>query len=111
LKAVTNTGYAIRCNYDIGSSLKFNNKLFDLIQFHFHTPAEHLLGSVTYPLEMHIVHTLRNNPNPEEEYVVIGIFFKEGKENPILKKILQLRSLRITIPTRQKQKQKEKEQE
>lgn len=86
--SVTNTGYAIRCNYDIGSSLKFNNKLFDLIQFHFHTPAEHLLGSVTYPLEMHIVHTLRNNPNPEEEYVVIGIFFKEGKENPILKKIL-----------------------
>ena len=86
--SVTNEGQWIQFNYDLGSSLKFNNKLFDLVQFHFHTPSEHLLASVTYPLEMHIVHTLRNNPNPEIEYVVIGVFFKEGKENPILKKIL-----------------------
>ncbi|NOX18735.1 MAG: carbonic anhydrase family protein [Chlorobi bacterium] len=86
--SVSNLGHTIQFNYDIGSGLKFNNQLFDLIQFHFHTPSEHLLGSVTYPLEMHIVHTLRNNPNSETEYVVIGVLFKEGKENPILKKIL-----------------------
>ncbi len=86
--SVSNLGNTIQFSYDIGSSLKFNDNLYDLVQFHFHTPAEHLLGSVTYPLEMHIVHTLRNNPNPEIEYVVIGVFFKEGKENPILEKIL-----------------------
>ncbi len=28
----------------------------ELLQFHFHTPAEHLIGGVSFPIEAHLVH-------------------------------------------------------
>lgn len=44
---------------------------FSLMQFHFHTPSEHVLNGVSYPLEIHFVHTA-----PETgALAVVGIFF------------------------------------
>ncbi len=49
---------------------------------HFHTPSEHLIDGITYPMELHIVNTMQNQ-SPEEttEYLVIGVLFKMGKED------------------------------
>jgi hypothetical protein len=51
-----------------------------LQQFHFHTHSEHEINGATYPMEMHIVHTLE--PDQEDvpsdypqEFTVLGIFF------------------------------------
>ncbi|BDD00476.1 carbonic anhydrase (plasmid) [Persicobacter psychrovividus] len=82
---IVNTGHTIRLDYDSGSVLEYDEQLFRLRQFHFHTPSEHLIDGVTYPMEAHFVHTAINN---DTTYLVVGILFKEGMENQFLKKFI-----------------------
>lgn len=46
-------------------------------QFHFHTPSEHTVNGMHYPLEMHLVHKLFNASAPTQllKAAVIGVFF------------------------------------
>lgn len=78
---IVNLGHTVQVNYDDGSSIEFDGKTYDFKQFHFHTPAEHLIDGVTYPLEMHMVHTLESDPNT---YLVVGVLFKEGETNAFI---------------------------
>ncbi|MSP28140.1 MAG: carbonic anhydrase family protein [Methylococcales bacterium] len=56
---------------------------------HFHTPSEHLIDGITYPMELHIVSI--NNENPEvPHYLVFSVLFKMGKENPFIHNFLNL---------------------
>ncbi len=82
---VSNLGHTIKVAYDAGSSLEFDGISYDLQQFHFHTPSEHLLDGVTYPMEMHLVHTEHGHP---ERFLVIGVLFKEGDPNGLLDTLL-----------------------
>ena len=82
---VANLGHTIKVAYDAGSSLEFDGTSYDLQQFHFHTPSEHLLDGVTYPMEMHLVHTEHGHP---ERFLVIGVLFKEGNPNGLLDTLL-----------------------
>lgn len=46
------------------------NNTYKLAQFHFHTPSEHQLDGVSYPMEVHFVHTC-----PETgSLAVVGLF-------------------------------------
>lgn len=82
---VTNLGHTVEVEMDPGSSLDFDGNAYDLVQFHFHTPSEHLIDGVTYPMELHLVHTLRGDPS---HYLVVGVLFKEGQVSPLLKTLL-----------------------
>ena len=79
--SVTNLEHTIQFNYQPGSTIAVNNTVYNLRQFHFHTPSEHLIDGITYPLEMHIVNTVKDKHTGIEEYTVIGILFKEGEKN------------------------------
>jgi carbonic anhydrase len=83
---VQNLGHTVKATYDAGSTLEFDGTSYDLAQFHFHTPSEHLLDGVTYPMEMHLVHTEHDHP---ERFLVIGVLFKEGAANPLLQTLLR----------------------
>lgn len=50
---------------------------YTLLQFHFHTPSEHLLSTEHFPLEVHFVHQ-RTVPleNGERPLAVLGAFFE-----------------------------------
>lgn len=86
---VKNLGHTIQVNYELGNTVSFDENVFDFKQFHFHTPAEHLIDGVTYPMEMHMVHTLQGQKDKETTvYLVIGALFKEGKENPFLNEFM-----------------------
>jgi carbonic anhydrase len=78
---VDNLGHTVKVTYDAGSSLDYDGKTYDLVQFHFHTPSEHLLDGVTYPMEMHLVHSEHSRP---EHLLVVGVLFKEGDPNSLL---------------------------
>jgi carbonic anhydrase len=82
---VDNLGHTVKVTYDEGSSLDYDGTRFDLVQFHFHTPSEHLLDGVTYPMEMHLVHAEHGNP---EHLLVVGVLFKEGRTNRLLAKLI-----------------------
>jgi carbonic anhydrase len=82
---IQNLGHTVKVTYDAGSSVDFDGKQYDLAQFHFHTPSEHLLDGVTYPMEMHLVHQEHDHP---ERLLVIGVLFKEGLPNSLLGTLL-----------------------
>lgn len=83
---VDNLGHTVKVTYDAGSSLDYDGARFDLVQFHFHTPSEHLLDGVTYPMEMHLVHAEHDHP---EHLLVVGVLFKEGDPNKLLTKLIE----------------------
>ena len=86
---VRNLGHTIEVEYDAGNTITFDGRVFDFRQFHFHTPSEHLVDGVTYPMEMHMVHTLKErNAENETVYLVIGALFKQGRENPFLNEFI-----------------------
>jgi carbonic anhydrase len=83
---VDNLGHTVKVTYDAGSSLDYDGAQFDLVQFHFHTPSEHLMDGVTYPMEMHLVHAQHDRP---EHLLVVGVLFKEGATNTLLSRLIE----------------------
>jgi carbonic anhydrase len=77
----------VQINYDFGSSIVLENKLFDVKFILFKTPAEHLISSVTYPLEMQIYHLARTTGG-EQKIIVLSVLFKEGSTNNMLQNIV-----------------------
>ncbi len=55
-----------------------------MAQFHFHAGSEHMLNGKRFPLEVHLVHLSDAN-----EIAVVGVWFEEGEENVLLKKIYE----------------------
>lgn len=86
---VENLGHTVQIDFKPGSTITVDDETFDFVQAHFHTPSEHLVDGVTYPMEMHVVNTLQGQAeNEEKEYLVIGFLFKMGKENPFIQEVL-----------------------
>ena len=85
-ETVAYLGHTVQVQYDSGSNVEFDDKLYNFKQFHFHTPSEHHVDGITYPLEMHMVHTCAEDSEKlgKPHYLVIAIFFKEGDENKFL---------------------------
>ena len=81
-----NTGHSVKLEFDAGTSIQFNGKIFTFIQAHFHTPSEHQIDGVTYPMEIHFV-CKENSDIPI--YLVAGAFFKMGQENRFIKSFIE----------------------
>ncbi|HEY7160002.1 MAG TPA: carbonic anhydrase family protein [Acidobacteriota bacterium] len=88
--AAENLGHTIQVDFKKGSTCMMNGKEYASKQFHFHTPSEHLIDGVTYPLEMHIVNLLNDSAGSDKpSYLVVSVFFKMGEENKFLKEFLE----------------------
>ena len=82
---IVNRGHTIEADFDEGSTLVYDGEEYELRQLHFHTPAEHLIDGITYPMELHMVHTLRGR---EDKYLVVGVLFREGQDNAFIEEVL-----------------------
>ncbi|NOT12221.1 MAG: carbonic anhydrase family protein [Methylococcaceae bacterium] len=82
ISAVENLGHTIQLDFARGSSITFRDITYNFRQIHFHTPAEHLIDGITYPMELHIVCSTEDKVSPS--YLVIAILFKMGKENKFI---------------------------
>ncbi len=76
---VINTGHTIQANYEPGSTVKINGQVYDLVQFHFHTPSEHEIEGDAAAMELHFVHK-----NKAGKLAVVGVMMNAGQENPII---------------------------
>lgn len=95
---IENLGHTVQLDFEEGSRLVQDDTTFHFKQCHFHTPSEHLLDGMTFPMEMHIVNIMpAEDPNATPQYLVIGVLFKEGKENPFINDFL------AAIPKEEKQ--------
>lgn len=80
--AIKNNGHTVQVNYAAGSSATIDGDVYELLQFHFHTPSEHKKRGQSYPMELHLVHR-----NGAGQLAVVGVFMKEGHFNPAIQKI------------------------
>ena len=86
ITAVENLGHTIQLDFKEGTTTIGGGKTYSSRQFHFHTPSEHLIDGMTYPMEMHIVSVLKDsNAKNNPQYLVIGLLFKMGRENKFIK--------------------------
>jgi carbonic anhydrase len=82
---VENLGHTVQLDFAEGSSIVQDDTTFAFKQCHFHTPSEHLIDGMTFPMEMHIVNIMPNeDKTATPQYLVIGVLFKEGKENKFI---------------------------
>jgi len=89
ITAVENLGHTIQVDFNDGSTTIAGGKTYQTKQFHFHTPSEHMIDGITYPMEMHIVNVLKDsNEKNNPQYLVIGLLFKMGRENKFIKEFL-----------------------
>jgi carbonic anhydrase len=88
--AVENLGHTIQVDFAGGSECQADGKIYTSKQFHFHTPSEHMIDGMTFPMEMHIVNVLKDsNIKNKPSFLVVGILFKMGKENKLLNEFLK----------------------
>jgi carbonic anhydrase len=89
ISATENLGHTVQVDFKDGSTCISNGKNYTSKQFHFHTPSEHLIDGITYPMEMHIVSTITDSSNTNSQsYLVVGVLFKMGAENKFIKEFL-----------------------
>jgi len=73
---ILNNGHTVQVNYDAGSDIELDTVRYELLQFHYHAPSEHVIDGKSFPAEIHLVHK-----NAEGGLAVIGILLEEGNEN------------------------------
>lgn len=84
--AAENLGHTVQIDFKEGSTTVKDGQSYIAKQFHFHTPSEHLVDGITYPMELHLVNVLKDsNAKATPQYMVVGILFKMGKENKFIK--------------------------
>lgn len=82
-KTVAYTGHTVRLDFEDSDILRFDDRAYALRQCHFHTPSEHRIDGITFPMEMHCVAEGASGPGEEEpEYLVLGYLFRMGRSNP-----------------------------
>lgn len=79
---IVNNGHTIQVNSDLGNTLAVGKDKYDLVQFHFHHPSEHLIGGKSFPMEVHFVHR-----NGAGALAVVGVLMTAGKPNTTFKQI------------------------
>ena len=80
---IKNNGHTIRVDYATGSTMLLDDVPFDLKQFHFHAPSEHLENGQAAAMEVHFVH----QNSETKALAVIGVFLKVGDRNDALQPI------------------------
>jgi len=79
---ILNNGHTIQVDIDKGSSIRIDGEKYDLLQFHFHTPSEHAIEGIRYPMEIHLVHKSKKG-----ELAVVGVMMVVDKHNSVLESL------------------------
>lgn len=76
---IVNNGHTVQVNCAPGSMAMLDGTAFDLLQFHFHHPSEHLLDGKQSEIELHLVHKSASGA-----LAVLGVMIKPGADNAAL---------------------------
>ena len=73
-----NTGHSIQVDLQ-GGTLAIGGDRYDLLQFHFHTPSEHVIDGRAAEAEIHLVHA-----DADGQIAVLGVFVERGPANDFM---------------------------
>ncbi|TIT80816.1 MAG: carbonic anhydrase [Mesorhizobium sp.] len=74
---MVNNGHTIQINMPQGSTLTRGDRVYELVQFHFHAPSEHHVAGKSFPMEVHFVH----KDTQSGTLGVLGVFLTPGATN------------------------------
>lgn len=91
--SLINNGHTVQATpTQTANSITIDDTVYNLAQFHFHTPSEHQFNGENLAMELHFV-----NQNASGAIAVLGVMIKEGNENE------ELASLWDTLPMKASQ--------
>jgi carbonic anhydrase len=73
---LVNTGHSIQVSAGGNDTVIVGSDRYSLVQFHFHSPSEHTIAGLSFPLEMHLVHR-----SADGRLAVAGVLMREGAHN------------------------------
>mgnify|MGYP003476842282 FL=1 len=76
---ILHNGHTIQVNCAAGSKSMIDGESYDLLQFHFHHPSEHVIDGKPAAMELHFVHK-----NAAGNLAVLGVMLDVGAENAAL---------------------------
>ena len=82
LGKITHNGHTIQVDISGNHMLTVKGKVYKLVQFHFHHPAEEMINYKGFAMVAHMVHK-----SAEGKLAVVGVLIDVGEENPVLSKI------------------------
>ncbi|MBB4232877.1 carbonic anhydrase [Rhizobium mongolense] len=74
---IRNNGHTIQVNAAPGGTLRRGDQFYELVQYHFHAPSEHLVEGKNFPMEAHFVHKHAETG----ALGVLGVFLVPGATN------------------------------
>merc|ERR1711937_925338 len=85
---IENTGHGLNTMFDVTDlsaviQTPEGPQSLEPLQFHWHSPSEHSIDGVIYPMEVHLV----TKTNVTGDLAVVGMMYKYGTENSLLEKL------------------------
>ncbi|MFO1319405.1 MAG: carbonic anhydrase family protein [Burkholderiales bacterium] len=77
---VINNGHTIQVAYEAGSSVIVGDTPYELVQFHFHRPAEERVNGRVFDMVAHLVHKSKDG-----QLAVVAVLLMIGDENPFIR--------------------------
>jgi carbonic anhydrase len=74
---MVNNGHTMQVNVPPGSALSRGGSRYELLQYHFHHPSEHLVEGKRFAMEAHFVHQNIEN----DDFGVLGVLLVPGAVN------------------------------
>ncbi|WP_374491571.1 carbonic anhydrase [Zoogloea sp.] len=76
---IVNNGHTIQVNLGLGNTMSVMGRTFDLVQFHFHRPAEERINGRGFDMVVHLVHK-----DMDGKLGVIAVLLERGNQNPVI---------------------------
>lgn len=76
---IVDNGHTLQITVGEGLAMHVMGKRHELVQFHFHRPAEERVNGKTYDMVMHLVHK-----NDEGQLAVVAVLLEKGSEHPLI---------------------------
>lgn len=79
---IINNGHSVQVNIDEGSTATIDGVVYNLKQFHFHSPSEHTIDGEHQAMELHLVHGSDDGAS-----AVLSVMLREGEANEALEPV------------------------
>lgn len=89
ISEIENEEHTVKLKLEEGNYIESDNRRYEIIQIHFHTPSEHHIDGIEYPMEMHIV-SAEIGEKKDKKLLVLSTFFKMGEQNEFVEDFIKL---------------------
>ena len=79
---VTDNGHTVQVMLSGGNFITVANRMYELVQFHFHRPSEERINGKGYEMVLHMVHK-----DAEGHLAVIALLLERGKPQPVVQTV------------------------